>query len=929
MTTLDSTAQDISSPADSAATEVADPKVSKLHQWVDHNRKRALIAFGVVSLLLAVANIAFGSPDQASQEPDDQVFDTRAMIDDRLPRVSHVQPIIVESADGGDVLRAAPLAELLTNANEVRATDAAGGLVPEGIDPQPLLHERWDPIARARVSGFTTLADIVDNQLMATTGAGLAAATDDQVKVALSDILQDPGAAPLREQLSQLATESTETVGGREITVHRSPALVFNVFADNAALGGGQFLAGPSSDPIIHTKEDFNLNVQDGLRGEQNNIEVLAIAAAANETSEAQGRTAAPFIVLAVVAAVLIVGIALRSYWAAALTGAGLAIQMSWLGGISDLLGLKGGLVIELLVPISMIALGVDFAVHAMAHTRHERRGPLAITGILSALALAAATDSAAFLSNATSDIEAIVHFGIAAAVATLSSFLILGVVAPLLFHHITESLGTNANKIGRLRFSPQIGTVIAAGMAGAASIVTLAVSPIAGAVLTLVLIGVRIVVPWRFVQRTHGTETASHSPHAAQTQLDQSDASARLSNLAGAFAARPAVVLVAAAALTAGAAFGASQLESSFEISDFFSADTDFVQSVNRVPQHLGESGGEPNQIVVSGDLTNPDSWNGLTAFVDSLDDNNAIAITAEGSVALAEPQPVAVLSSIVDSPDAVQDRTGITITDVDQNGVPDTAEQLAAVWNDALENGVTTATGQSQFSPADIASVIAFDGGDDVLLLQVEVPDPTNLENASRAGSQIADDAVPLQALDSISEVATTGSGLGRQAIIDASTNALVTALPAAVVAVFLVLLVGLRSLRYAIVTTVPMLLVACWLYGVMKLLDADINFVTATVGAISIGIGADYAIHMTDRYRRERSAGFDHVEATRNAASRTGVALATSAISTAVAFGILALAPMPLFATFGLLSALMVIFAFIASVFVLPTLLRFAHR
>ena len=50
----------------------------------------------------------------------------------------------------------------------------------------------------------------------------------------------------------------------------------------------------------------------------------------------------------------------------------------------------------------------------------------------MGALVLAMLSDGIAFLANTSSGIEAVVHFGLAAGIAVGSSFLILGVVAPL-----------------------------------------------------------------------------------------------------------------------------------------------------------------------------------------------------------------------------------------------------------------------------------------------------------------------------------------------------------------------------------------------------------------------------------------------------------------------------------------------------------------
>ena len=118
-----------------------------------------------------------------------------------------------------------------------------------------------------------------------------------------------------------------------------------------------------------------------------------------------------------------------------------------WLKGISALIGLKSGLVIDLVVPISMISLGVDFVVHSVRRYKEEieeghspRNGlKIGLSGVLGALLLAMASDSIAFLSNLSSNIEAVIHFGSAAAIAVLSSFIILGVVAPIATMRIDE----------------------------------------------------------------------------------------------------------------------------------------------------------------------------------------------------------------------------------------------------------------------------------------------------------------------------------------------------------------------------------------------------------------------------------------------------------------------------------------------------------
>ena len=135
---------------------------------------------------------------------------------------------------------------------------------------------------------------------------------------------------------------------------------------------------------------------------------------------------------------------------------------------------------------------------------------------------------------------------------------------------------------------------------------------------------------------------------------------------------------------------------------------------------------------------------------------------------------------------------------------------------------------------------------------------------------------------------------------------------------------LLATRKSLRYAVVTVVPIALVVVWLYALMYVLGFNLNFVTVTIGAISVGVGIDYSIHMTERFREEMYKTRDKVEAIRRAANGTGGALLASAASSIAGFTIMGFAPMPVISSFGVLTAIMIGLALIASLVVLPSLL-----
>ena len=55
------------------------------------------------------------------------------------------------------------------------------------------------------------------------------------------------------------------------------------------------------------------------------------------------------------------------------LVGVGLISLMIWLKGMSFVFGFKGGLITDLIVPIAMVSLGVDFSIHALKRMQEER----------------------------------------------------------------------------------------------------------------------------------------------------------------------------------------------------------------------------------------------------------------------------------------------------------------------------------------------------------------------------------------------------------------------------------------------------------------------------------------------------------------------------------------------------------------------------
>ena len=904
--------------------------------------------------------------EEASGNPSGQVFDLQEEIDDRFPPAVHGAGYIVEARDG-DVLTQRELWELYRNTERLHEADAVGELAPPGLQSQPYLYHYYSAGFERNIVGIYSLADAVQEVLTADFNTTLERASDDQVKVALHRLFSEPRGSEFVEVLSVKATKERRRVLGEEIDYWSSPALFTSVVADNDKLGGGSVSIGASSDDTTKQKERFNRNVQRTLRGDQESYRLWGIVIDAGLEIENEAGLTGPFIAFTVIAVLVVVGLALRSYWAVAVTGAGMGILMIWLKGISNLIGLKSGLTIDLIVPIAMVSLGVDFAIHALRRYGEEkdkgypprRAFTVGTAGVLGALALAFVTTGVAFLANVSSEIEAVIHFGIAASIAVMAAFVVLGVVSPLVVMRIDGLImgaaqdreavhGTLRRRLASLGRLNAIG--LAAGITGMAVIFLVApvtglevgeisLDPVIGMGLIAGFVGLGVLLPVAVmagIGRRSPSTRVSVLPQVAggsgdaETEPSRSAVARGLTSVVVGLAQRRGWVLLATAAVTAVFVFYALKLEATFDVRDFFDNSSDFVVSLDKVDEHVADTGGESGIVYIRGNLADPQSVASIQQLLLAMKDNGYLAKERDGELETGGPTVLTYLALLTTNEYAraqVGQVTGVEIVDTDGDGFPDTETQIRAAYDYMVEHGVPLDATTVMYEAGRVRQLLYHDPSgveEDVTVVSVEVPGTREQSTVTAARGALEEDLQVLDRAPSITFSGVTGSPFTREASLDATSRALNVALPIAAVLCFLVVLVVMRSPRYALVTIVPIGLVVAWLYAFMYLAGFALNFVTAITAAVSIGIGVDYAIHFTQRFREELARAGEKMQAVRLATQGTGVALVASAASSMVGFIILSFAPMPVFASYGVLTAVMIGLAAIASLVVLPSLL-----
>jgi predicted RND superfamily exporter protein len=250
------------------------------------------------------------------------------------------------------------------------------------------------------------------------------------------------------------------------------------------------------------------------------------------------------------------------------------------------------------------------------------------------------------------------------------------------------------------------------------------------------------------------------------------------------------------------------------------------------------------------------------------------------------------------------------VSRNDRDGNGIPD--QNLERVYDALL---ATPAHGQAREyltthrrSTRVVYSVEA-DASDDAV-----TTDARELAERQRYEATATGDIVVFQAISTI--------------ILESAIQSLAVALIGTALFLLFIyrLIEGYATLGVA--NLVPIVVTVTMVAGTMHALGMSFNAFSGTILAITIGLGIDYSVHVTHRYADERGET-DRDTALERTVIGTGGALAGSMLTTVFGIGVLILAVFPAIGQFGVLTALSVFYAFLASLLGLPPTLALWDR
>lgn len=646
------------------------------------------------------------------------------------------------------------------------------------------------------------------------------------------------------------------------------------------------------------------MHLEGSLRSHDNNSLTLLVGQAVNVEVNRELQNSGGLVFAMGIAIIILLYVSLRRWSDVAIVSLSLGGALLWMQGLighsSTLLGWIGVDLISRsqfsnLLPILVLALGIDDSLHALHRYKEERNlgkspqgaGRVTVTRVGRAIMLTSLTTMAAFGANLFSDVAALRSFGLEAALGVLAAFLLTGLWAPLLrisFDEWLEKRGKDsAPKVGR---------------------------------------------------------------DLIKTELLQKIA------INSGTGSRPIIIASLCLLLTIPAAWGMMNLEGDFSVDDFLDEESDFAIGVGMVTERFSDEG-EPAMLLIEGDVADPEVFRAIDDFRQNADlkesgieDKMTRQPDGKVDILAIDEFVINAAASMLVNPEPFWDH-GFNESGCEQIGilnVPNLDDRDCIIFF----YGVLTLDGipgtevpssliDLYIAPSekpDPARVWLSESGEnisyDMMLIRFGITSPEDFPSMGPGIDKIKRDLEPFLNISSgtweeagsteddkpLTWVMLTGKPVIRFVASDKMQSEMQSSLLLGSLFVLITLSIGFRSVKQAVVSLTPILLVVVWLYGLIYAFGYSLNIVTVTIATISLGVGIDYCIHVTERYREGREKGGNHRQALHGVGGACALALVGSAISDIAGFSIIATSSMGLFNTFGLFSAMMIVLSLIAS-------------
>lgn len=176
---------------------------------------------------------------------------------------------------------------------------------------------------------------------------------------------------------------------------------------------------------------------------------------------------------------------------------------------------------------------------------------------------------------------------------------------------------------------------------------------------------------------------------------------------------------------------------------------------------------------------------------------------------------------------------------------------------------------------------------------------------------------------------KIAVTGQSIIDSEMMFALTNGRYEITIIGLLLIFFTLLIIYRSFYKALLPIIPILLIVGWSGGMMAIFGMSYTPLTATLGALIMGIGTEFTILITERFEEEKLKTEDRKLAIQNTLSSMSKPIIVSALTTMGGFSALIFSDFLILSNFGIMTVVNLSLALLSTIFVLPALLAVTFK
>jgi predicted RND superfamily exporter protein len=692
--------------------------------------------------------------------------------------------------------------------------------------------------------------------------------TDREIKDAFNSATQNPLlAGAVKNILGEY--DGNESAKATKITVN----------FDNSNREGET--TGDAFDRMVSVELEMN-DIVTKMKFQDIEPHALGQAVLDNEINDASNESTSQLLILVVV---LVIGVLLatfRSFLDVTLTMVALLLAIIWSNGFASFLDFEPSF-FAIIVPILLVGLGVDYGIHLIMRYREDliedwdikKASSSSIMYVGSALLLATTTTMVGFLSNVTSDITPIREFGIQVALGVLSAFVIFVTFIPacrVLVDTWYQNKGTKPLSEKNIKLMKE--------------------------------------------KKGENIEDTNSSLNYFM------DIGAKVSLKS------PEKVLAVVAVITLLAGVTATGISTEFNFNDFLPEEVEITQHFHYLQDEFSTSN-EFSFIYISGSVATFDVFNEM---------NNTQYELADGDKWVNTDQS-AMFSPINGMRDLANDNSEINPFDFynstfeelfnsrDENGdlVPDTDEDVRYLLDWIM-------IGDGKTIPNMVSNFIYYDEEEnDYTVAYILVNTKSKNAYFEEVVNELVKDTISLENLEKegkVDSVVVTGPPAIFDVVIKTINETMIGSIAYTILLSFIILTAVFwytdGQPLLGIISMLPVLLVLVWILGTMVTIGYTLNVMTILIGALTVGLGVTYAIHISHRFIEEMEHHHSLDKAINNTVKNTGSALFGAAMTTVLGFGVLFFAILPPMKQFGTMTALTILYSFLSSVWVLPSML-----